>query len=306
MTDIIDIHTHLGNLLYPGESIIEKKNVKKSFPFDLLSMLELFDWPNWWRFYRLIGWERADLWGIKSSQARNATATRENMRREMDKYGINYCATMPVYPRVTFQDLKGAYEKDSTILPFTGADYAHMDGLDTKFAEDIKQGARGLKLHPILQQVRLNDDRTKEIVEAFSPYDYPVLFHSGVGEYYIDEQEKKAGEKPEYGSITDAEELVAAFPKTKFIAGHAGLSESNQVMELLSQYKNVWVDISFQPSYIIEDLIKSFGVERILYASDWPWGGMASPIRCVAKACHGDKVMERQIYYENAAELLHL
>ena len=309
MTRLIDIHTHLGDLLYPnGGALIEERNVRKKAKFDYLSLMEYFVWPRSRPFrllYKLLGAKRINRLVIQAGLARNATATRENLRREMDKYQVDYSIMLPVYPKVTFAHLLDAYKKDNALLPFTGVDYDNFEETEGKFARNVQDGARGLKLHPILQRVAANSVESKAAVDMFAPYNLPILLHSGYAYYYLKAEELKL-EKPEYGSISQCAELIKAFPHVKFIMGHAGLEEFREVIDRLGNQKNVWVDISFQPPYAIRDLIKTFGVERVLYASDWPWGNMSAPIQAVKIACNGDKQAKQRIYYDNAAELLQL
>jgi hypothetical protein len=99
---------------------------------------------------------------------------------------------------------------------------------------------------------------------------------------------------------------VKAFPGVKFIAGHAGLFEVGDVIELLGGFKNVSVDVSFQSPATIRRLVGALGAERVLYGSDWPWGSRITAIKAVKKACRGDRGLERRIFYENASELLRL
>jgi hypothetical protein len=132
-----------------------------------------------------------------------------------------------------------------------------------------------------------------------------VLFHSGTCRYYL-KPEERVNERPEYGEIHYARDLVAAFPNVKFIAGHAGLDEFDDLIAMLGGFKNVWVDVSFQSPRRIRKFIEVFGPERVLYASDWPWGNMRPAIRCVRRACRRDRGLERRIFYDNAVELLKL
>ena len=87
--------------------------------------------------------------------------------------------------------------------------------MDAALARDVAEGARGLKLHPIIQKEPLNSKRTFEAVEAFAPHELPVLFHSGEFSYYLGE-EKSRNQVPAYGAIHYARDLVAAFPKIPF------------------------------------------------------------------------------------------
>jgi predicted TIM-barrel fold metal-dependent hydrolase len=107
-----------------------------------------------------------------------------------------------------------------------------------------------------------------------------------------------------YGEIHYARDLVAAFPKVSFIAGHAGLFQVDDVMSMLGGFSNVYVDITFQSPATIRKLIQVFGPERVLYGSDWPWGNHLPAIKLVRNACKGDRGLEDLIFHENAARLL--
>ena len=303
MEKIIDIHTHLGDILYPnGGEQIEKIGVKKNMLFDLISLSELMLHPD---FGGAIYESPIYPFITKASRARNLTATRENLRKSMDKYGVVKSACMPIEPYLTFDDLKIAAGLDDGIIPFTSVDFTtkfDIGKISAKLKKDVKGGARGLKLHSIIQRVSLTDKRTFQAVEAFEPHGLPVLFHSGISHYYPKDEEDR--QVPEYGKIPYAKELLAAFPKVNFIAGHAGLYEIDSVIEMLSPLKNAFVDVSIQSPKNIRKLIDVFGPERVLFASDWPWGSRGTPIRAVRKACAGDKGILRRIFFENSEELL--
>ena len=210
---------------------------------------------------------------------------------------------MPIPPNVTFADLRAAANKDPRIIPFGGVDFTQAHDVEASLAADVHAGAKGLKLHPILQGAALTDRRTVEEVEAFAPHEFPILMHTGIANYYS-EKADKIREKPSFGKIQYARDLIKSFPKVTFIVGHAGLAEIGEVLEMLSGFKNVWVDISFQNVLNARQLIETFGPGRVLYASDWPFGERNAPIRIVKKASRGDKTVEKRIFYENAAELL--
>ena len=66
------------------------------------------------------------------------------------------------------------------------------------------------------------------------------------------------------------------------------------------------VDTSFQPPEHIRKLVGVFGEDRVMFASDWPYGMAGPSIRTVKKACAGNKRIERLILGENACRLLGL
>jgi uncharacterized protein len=301
---IIDIHSHLGDILNPnGKELIGKKGIKKEIEFDIISVLEaglhesLDGIDSEWSI------EQIEIAIIEASRARNFTASLENMRISMDEAGVDKTACMPIPPHLTFDDLKAAQVLDPGIIPFTGVDYTREYDVEAALIGDVKQGAKGMKLHPIIQQIPLNSPETLRTVEAFAVHNLPILFHCGTSEYYLND-EKATNQNPAFGAIKYAAELVAAFPGVSFIAGHAGLFEYQEVISLLKKFKNVWVDISFQASDNIKELIAVFGPERVMYASDWPFGERIPAIQNVKKACEGDSALENRIFHENAAELL--
>lgn len=300
---IIDIHTHLGDILNPhGGRLIYRKNVSKKIFFDIISQSERM-------LHRGIC-DRVDRWLYAkvsrlvtgASRARNATATLENMRSSMDAAGVVKSACMPIPPYLTFEDLKKAQRLDGGIIPFTGVDYTRPHEIASALCDDVSQGARGMKLHPVIQKVALTSNTTFQAVEAFAPFDLPVLIHCGISSYYLNGDGHR--QNPAFGEIHYLRELAANFPQVTFIAGHAGLYEYRAVIDQLGGYKNVMVDTSFQPPGHVRELIAFFGGERVLFGSDWPYGNRKPAIAIVKKACGGDKPLARRIFYDNAAALV--
>ena len=304
---IIDIHTHLGNILYPGGGdLIWQKGIRKKIFYDAISHSELMLHKNA-PFFCLEKWiyHTCSHLITLAERARNATATLENFSRSMDDNGIEASACMPVPPFLTFEDLKRAAQKEPRLIPFTGVDFTRKYDVDAAFGKDVAEGARGLKLHPIIQQTSLADPKTFEAVEAFAVHDLPVLFHCGISSYYVG-TEKKKNQNPDFGTIEDAKKLVAAFPHVTFIAGHAGMFQYREVIALLAGHSNVMVDTSIQAPSRVRELISAFGPDRVMYASDWPWGNREPAIKIIKKACNGDEALERKLFYDNAAGLLRL
>ncbi|HPR56657.1 MAG TPA: amidohydrolase family protein [Deltaproteobacteria bacterium] len=301
MEPVIDVHTHLGDILYPGGgSLIEMTGVKKARIFDPISISEAFlhrDLVGGQALQRIMG----DI-VTRAERARNFTATRENCRKSMDEAGVTYTACMPIAPYVTFADLRKAAAKDAGIIPFTSVDYSRIEDVQALLGADVAAGARGLKLHATIQNIPLTSRETFAAVEAFAPHGLPVLFHCGYSSYYMDGE--KYRENPSYSEIPPCRDLVKAFPGVNFIAGHAGLFQVREVISLLSAYPNVSVDISFQPPEKIRELVASFGPERVMYGTDWPWGSRKTAMKAVKIACSGDGSLERKIFHDNAARLL--
>ncbi len=298
---IIDVHSHLGDILeHGGGELIDKTGVVMEKIFDPVLINE----KGLMRTYGLgtIPYTLTGYWVTRAERARNATATLENMRRSLDEAEVDYTACMPIAPYVTYDDLARAHKKEKRIIPFTTIDFSRMDDMPRKLRDDMTGGARGLKLHPIIQSVRATDSRTLAALQEYEQYKKPVLTHSGISGYYLGSDKKR--NTPKYGRIRDIEEMVRAFPGINFIIGHSGLFQVWEVMRRLRDCKNVWFDTSFQSPHKISRLIKTFGAEKVMYASDWPYGFRPPAIRTVKIACRGDHSLEDLLLYKNAAELL--
>lgn len=304
MDSIIDVHGHLGDILYPGGGgLIDETGVTKEPVLDLLDHAEKRlhrDPLGTARIaYRLLG-----RWITRGERARNATATLENFRSSLDAAEIGRAVCLPIPPNVTFADLEKAARREPRIIPFSGVDFAAGGDPGPALAADVAAGARGLKLHPIIQKLPLTSESTRAAVEAFAVHDLPVLFHCGISSYYLGAE--RARQEPRYGAIHYAAELVRNFPNVKFIAGHSGLYEVGDVMKLLGGLRNVWVDTSFQSVVRVRELLETFGPERVLFASDWPYGSRPPALAIAREACNGDRGIARRVLFENAAELLRI
>jgi predicted TIM-barrel fold metal-dependent hydrolase len=307
MEPIIDIHAHLGDICFPGGgALIGKTDVKKRHWFDLVSLSE-------WLLHRPTDSTDESYFGtrlhrqeIKSSLKRNSTASLENFQDSMRQSGISHSVALPIVPNVSFSDLQPVAEKHPAIIPFTGVDFTREYDVEAALRSDVEAGAKGMKLHPILQRENLTSKGSHEAVEAFAPHALPILIHTGICHYYLDETDKLHRETPEYGNVQDAIKLARSFPKVNFIFGHAGFLQWQELRQVMGTLKNVWLDSTFKSPNGVKDLIQTAGAEKVLFGSDWPWGNRTPALKILSKACKDDFSLERRILFENAAQLLNL
>lgn len=303
---IIDMHTHLGDILYPdGGKLIAQKGVRKKILYDVITQSELLSHRGVTDFLDKWLYDKMFSLVTRASRARNFTATLENTILSMDAAGVDKSACMPIPPHVTFTDLHKASKEEDRVIPFTGVDFTRKYDLESQLRKDVQNGAKGMKLHPIIQRKALASQEVFQAVEAFSIHRLPILFHCGISGYYLG-NERQSKQDPALGKIADAAKMAANFPNVTFIAGHAGLFEYREVIAKLSGLRNVMVDTSFQSPEHVRELIDAFGPERVLFASDWPYGNRPPAINIVRKACKGDSQLQERIFHKNAAALLNL
>ena len=299
----IDMHAHLGNILYKsGGDLIFKTGIK----FPPSTGLQFLDEKNLFRnnARSVILNKIFPMWSTNCERKRNAAATLENFRESLEAdtgADIKYSVCLPVAPHNNYKDMRAAAEAEPRIIAFTSPDFSDIN-MAEKLDADLKDGAAGLKIHPIIQETGADSPEVMRAAETAALYGVPVLLHSGEAKYYTRRENKSRFGKN--ASIIKIERLVAAFPAVRFIIGHAGLREIASVIDLLCKYKNASVDTSFQPPEAIQVLIKSFGGGRVLFASDWPYGLRKPAVSAVKEACGSDKGLLKAVLYDNAAEML--
>ena len=297
---IIDVHGHIGDILYPngGKLIFDSdKKFPKSFCQWFLCERVLYRET----FLYKAAQKFTPLWSVKGERKRNKAATLENLQKSLEDTNIVKCVCAPVAPNVTYDDILAACETESHIIAFTSPDFTRGDMCE-KLEADLKNGAMGVKIHPLLQEFEADSDIIMQAVEITKKYSKPVLIHAGPATYYLPGENKT--QFADFSSINKIANLIANFPGVNFIVGHAGLDDFPKVIENIAKYKNAYVDTSFQYPEAIEMLFDAFGVERVMFASDWHYGLRKPAVKTVLKACKNDVGKQKAVFYDNAANLL--
>lgn len=299
---IIDVHGHLGDILYPhGGELIFKTGIKFPVSFWEWFLCERVLYKE--TFFFRTAEKISPYWSVKRERKRNFAATLENLRKSLDGTNIVKCVCAPVAPNVTYDDMLAPAKAESRIIAFTSPDFTSgISNMKDKLSSDLKKGATGVKIHPIIQEVEADSECVMEAIDTVQQYSKPVLLHAGPARYYLAAENKTLS--IDYSSIERIERLISAFPKVNFIIGHAGLDDFRKVIDIMPKYKNAYVDTSFQYPQAVRDLIAAFGAERVMFASDWHYGLRKPAIAAVMKACGNDSGLQKNVFYDNAAYLL--
>lgn len=153
----------------------------------------------------------------------------------------------------------------------------------------VKQGTKGVKLHPGIYSFRPDNEVLFPMYEKCQELGLPVLSdtapypHSGqIQVYPLHYQVPKP--HIEYGEPVKFEPVLKTFPRLKLIMAHLGSAWWDERVELAQKYPNVYFDTSqgFLASDRIpinahrglgeEDaprIIRKIGVKRVLFGTDW-------------------------------------
>lgn len=226
----------------------------------------------------------------------------KDLLQRCDEVGIGTCvvhsvATKPEQVRKinaflakTEQEYPGRFAAFGTVHQDCGDIEAIVD-------EICAMGFRGIKLHPDIQKVALNDPRCMRMFEACRGR-LMVLFHAGDDRY-------------SYSNPDEILPVLRAFPDVTFIGAHlCGYRVWDEaVTKLAGRFDNLYVDCS-STSFAMEKeafrrYIEAFGTDRVLFGSDYPMWDPRTEYQ-IFRSLGFSQEVEADILYNNAARLLGL
>jgi uncharacterized protein len=161
----------------------------------------------------------------------------------------------PAYTVPNDRVLAWAGESDGRLLPFCRLDPA--EGPVKEGERALAAGARGIKLHPRAQDFRFDGEEMAEVFKLAEGSRVPILIHAGRGLPPLAE-----------GLV----ELALRHPQVVLILAHGAICDQGILTTRLAGHPGVLYDIScFFPLDVIQ-LFARVPVERIVFASDPPYG----------------------------------
>jgi predicted TIM-barrel fold metal-dependent hydrolase len=167
----------------------------------------------------------------------------------------------PAYRVPNDRVLAWAQESEGRLLPL-----CRLDPAEDPLAEGercLAAGARGIKLHPRAQAFGFDGPEMEGIFALAEAAGVPILIHAGRG-------------LPPVGN--DLVDLTLRHPDVVLILAHGAICDQGIITSRLADHPGVLYDIScFFPLDVIELLARA-PIERIVFASDPPYGLPASSL----------------------------
>ncbi len=188
----------------------------------------------------------------------------------------------PSYSVPNDRVLQWAGESGERLIPF-----CRLDPAEAPVAEGercIAKGARGIKLHPRAQAFAFDSPEMASIFQLASEASVPILIHAGRG----------------MPPIADGlAELALRYPDAVLILAHGAICDQGILTSRLADHPGVLYDTScFFPMDLIE-LFARVPAERIVFASDPPYGltssGLYLALRVAAHAGLDEQAIARVI-----------
>jgi predicted TIM-barrel fold metal-dependent hydrolase len=161
----------------------------------------------------------------------------------------------PSYSLPNDRVLEWAAQSEGRLVPFCRLDPAEAPLAEAERCLAI--GARGIKLHPRAQDFKFDGPEMEEVFALAETARVPILIHAG------------RGLPPLADGLAD---LALRHPGAVLILAHGAICDQGILTSRLAEHPGVLYDIScFFPLDVIELLARA-PIERIVFASDPPYG----------------------------------
>ncbi len=158
---------------------------------------------------------------------------------------------------------KHSVENGFETIGFAGM-YQDFEDMEGEIDRCVSIGLKGVKIHPDIQGVDLDDPRMMKLYAILEERGLPLCCHMG-------------DDRPQYQFSTPQKlsHVLDAYPKLKVIAAHFGGYKSwDAASDYLWGRENVWYDCSSSlwamDEFEAERLIRGCGVDRVMFGTDYP------------------------------------
>ena len=241
------------------------------------------------------------LWGSEFAQ----TQTIPNLLREMDAMRVQQAMLLPIKLGLPFgdqlsEDWRAAVTaaQEDQRLHVGLSTHPHADDAIEQMRQGAARGGRIIKLHPTVQRFYPDEPALMDLYAEAQTLGLVVFFHGG-----------RAGIEPEsshrYALPRHYEAALAEFPNLQFILGHAGARDSEAMIALAARYDNAWLGIHGQSLTMLEKMIQSTDVDRLLFGTDWPFYHLGASLAkvLITTATPERKTLRQKILRDNAIRL---
>jgi predicted TIM-barrel fold metal-dependent hydrolase len=232
----------------------------------------------------------------------------DDLLREMDANGVDASIVLPTPGSATNEFVQRECSRyPGRLIPFYNPDFRKPKKTVRLMDSFYKtHGFRGLKIHPRLQGVTVEDSVVGEVLAWAQEHGVVVLFDVFMWGPTLD---NLALHPMAYHRVAQT------FPKLKMILAHAGGYKLHEAFMVAKSNLNVYLDISFTPVYfqgssLAADcalLCSRLPAGRVIYGSDFPFVQYTDALGAARKVLEGrDTTIVSEVMGTAVARLLAL
>ncbi len=226
--------------------------------------------------------------------------TLKDLKAAMDKNGVDVSVVLPIATNVKqTENINNFAEtvRDERVISFGGI-HPLNENTD-KILEDLKKrGFKGIKLHPEYQNCNIDSSESIKILQKAEELGLYTVVHAGID----------VGIKPPLHCSPKQLKNALNYVSGKFIiAAHMGgfdmFDEAEDVLVGTNLYFDTAAICRLIKKEQFERIIKNHGSEKILFATDSPWGDAKEYLEII-KNLDITKDDFDNITYKNAQKIL--
>ena len=151
---------------------------------------------------------------------------------------------------------------------------------------------RAIKVHPAIAFVLPDDPGFLPVYKLAVDTGLPVVAHGGSGKGTFYESDTEYCAPPNFAPVMER------FPGLRLVVAHLGQPFYDDLLALGAAYPNVWTDLSyvlgarFLEGSALAETIRAFGVERVMFGTDFPFFDPEDSLSQLAAAGLSDAEME--------------
>lgn len=239
--------------------------------------------------------------------------TEDSLIESMKKAGVTYSIIQPVATRPDQSEsinrkVASVHERHPELISF-GAMHPDNENYREIILKLKADGIRGIKLHPVYQNVPFDDIRFMRIIDCCEENGLAALVHAG----------KDIG-FPNGDDIIPPERIanvIRTLHPDKLILAHMAAWECWDRIDEILEAGSFYADTAFsvkpdtdpqnyprlmeKPAF--EALVRKIGVDRVLFGSDSPWQGQKELVETI-KNCNFSAEELEKIFRKNAEKMV--
>lgn len=215
----------------------------------------------------------------------------------VDRFIVQSVATSPKQVESINRFIARETEKNGGKLVGLGTLHPDSENIEDDVKTIMELGLHGVKLHPDIQQFKIDDYRCLKIYEQCEKYGLPILMHTGDSRY-------------DYSNPNRLLPVMQIYTELTVVGAHlGGWSVWDSAVNDLSGLKNLYFDCSSCFPFIgnerVGNIIKRYGTDRVLFGTDYPMWSPKDEIKNLLSLNLPDSDYEK-IFYKNAIKVFKL
>ena len=204
-----------------------------------------------------------DFYGLNSDyDGKLSTLLSTSKESGIDRYIVQSVATTPMQVRKINEFIANSVASNPDKLIGMGTMHPASEDLEGDIEHIISLGLHGVKLHPDIQDFKVDDSRCLKIYELCAKNKLPILMHTGDKRY-------------DNSNPNRVLPILKSYPELTLVGAHfGGYSVWEEAAEKLSGMSNFYVDTCSSLFALSKEqtmeIIKKYGTDKVLFGTDYP------------------------------------